>query len=328
MNQVICNNLAPVLITVYDRFDCLQNSIASLLTNKLCSQTELYIVSDHAYSKDREEIVSKIREYIISIKGFKKVEGIFWDYNKGSFDSSQDAIRYLFDKYDRLIAFEDDILVSNQFLDYMNEALEFYKDDLRIISIASHRNHKDVVPKNYPYEVFLLKMFSPWGVGIWKDRFESIDWSLEGMQDFLNDKKQIKAFNSISTHALPILLHMLENDKKYSDIMIHYNMFKKKKYTLFPIKPLSVNRGCDGRGEHCVADEELQNQPLTMDFLPKLTKDIQYDLELGKKHAKAFWSFRRDLLNPFLQKIHLYKPLKYLRDKFKQKQFSNAKAKD
>lgn len=328
MNQSTYENLAPVLITVYNRLDCLKNAVASLLTNELCPQTNLYIVSDYAYDETHKEAISKIREYIMSIKGFKKVEGIFWDHNKGSFDSSQDATRYLFEKYDRLITFEDDILVSNQFLNYMNEALELYKNDSRIISIASHRHHKEVVPKNYPYDVFLLKIYSPWGVGIWKDRFESIDWSLAGVQDFLNDKKQLKAFNSITTHALPILLHMLENNKKYGDIMIHYNMFKKGKYTLFPIKPLSVNRGCDGKGEHCVQNQAIQNQKLIMDFLPKLTKDIQYDTKVGKNHFRAFWSFREDILIPLLKKIHMYKPLRYLKNIIKPKQTTHNRGRD
>ena len=136
--------LAPVLITVYDRFDSLQNAISNLQKNELSKQTDLYIVSDYAYDVKHEEIINQIREYIKNIKGFKSVEGIFWDVNKGSFDSWYDATKYIFSKHDRLIIFEDDILVSNRFLEYMNTALDFYKDDKRIISIASHVHYKNI----------------------------------------------------------------------------------------------------------------------------------------------------------------------------------------
>ncbi|PAF48836.1 hypothetical protein BKH41_04200 [Helicobacter sp. 12S02232-10] len=307
------SSLAPVLITVYDRLDCLQNAIASLKTNNECNKTDLYIVSDYAYQEEHKKIISQIREYIKNIKGFQKVEGIFWDHNKGSFNSAQDAMKYLFSKYDKVIFFEDDILVSNRFLEYMNNALEFYKDDQRIISIASHRHHKIKIPKEYPYDVFLLKIYSPWGSAIWKDRYESIDWELKDVDSFLKDKEQIKAFNNISTHMLPILLDMLNKKKKYGDAIICYNMLKSKRYTLFPIEPLSVNRGHDGRGEHCVEDIELQNQVLAMDFYPSLTKNLPYDTTIGKMHHKVFYSFRRDFLEPFLKKIYLYRPLRFLK---------------
>lgn len=300
------NNLSPVLISVYDRLDCLKNAIAYLKKNPLSKYTSLYIVSDYAYCNEHIEIIQEIREYINSLSGFKRVEGIFWDKNKGSFDSVFDAVSYIFSKYDRLIIFEDDILVSNRFLEYMNMALEFYKDDKRIMSIASHTHYKNIIYKSYPHDVYLLKMYSPWGSGIWKDRFESIDFSLSGVDKFLNDKEQLREFNSISRHMLPILLDMLQKGKKYGDVMVCFNMFKQKRFTLYPIKPLSVNRGWDGRGEHCGTDKYWQNQELVNDFCPKMLDNIKLDSKIAKNAYKAFYSFKRDLLEVALKKLRLY----------------------
>ena len=298
--------LAPVLITVYDRFDSLQNAISNLQKNELSKQTDLYIVSDYAYDVKHEEIINQIREYIKNIKGFKSVEGIFWDSNKGSFDSWYDATKYIFSKHDRLIIFEDDILVSNKFLEYMNTALEFYEDDKRIISIASHVHYKNIPYRGYPHEVFLLEMFSPWGVGMWKDRFESIDYTLDNIDEFINDREQIKEFNKISQHMMHILMHMLDNKKKYGDVITCIHMFKNKLYTLYPIKPLSVNRGHDGRGEHCGVDDKWQNQKLVNDFIPKLVKNIEFDKRIKKRGFKAFYSIKQHAIVPILQKIRIY----------------------
>ncbi|PAF45190.1 glycosyltransferase [Helicobacter sp. 11S02596-1] len=316
------NTFAPVLITVYDRLDCLQNAVSSLLKNKECEKTDLYIVSDYAYKEEHKEIIAKIREYIRSIKGFQNVEGIFWDHNKGSFDSSRDAIKYVFSKYDRLIFFEDDILVSNRFLEYMNNALEFYKDDERIVSITSNTHYKLKPHKQYPNDVFLLKVYSPWGSGIWKNRYESVDWELKDIDTFLQDKKQIKAFNAISPHMLPLLLDMLEKGKKHGDICWCYHMFKTKQFTLFPIKPLSVNRGHDGRGEHCLEDIHWQNQKLEMDFSPKMVKNLAYNPIHDKENHSFFYSYRRDFIAPILKKIKLYTPIHNIYKKIKHSKVS------
>lgn len=314
-------NLAPVLITVYDRLDCLQNAVNHLSRGgQQAKETKLYIVSDNAYTIEHKDTINKIREYITSLndKGyFKSVEGIFWEQNKGSFDSINDAIKYIFKKYDKLILFEDDILVSNKFLEYMNNALEFYKDDKRIMSIASHTHYKKIAYKGYPYDVYMLQMYSPWGVGIWKDRYESIDFEISDIKEFLNNKKEVERFNSISRHMLGILEDMLEKGKKYGDVIVCYNMFKKDKYTIYPIKPLSVNRGHDGRGEHCGIDRFWQNQELINDFLPKLIKDIELDSKITKNTYRAFYSYKRDIVEKSLHKLRIYKPVRFVYKKIK-----------
>lgn len=312
-------NLAPVLITVYDRFDCLEKSISYLLKNKEAKDTNLYVVSDYAYNSAHIPKIENIREYIRSISGFKSVEGIFWESNKGSFDSCRDAINYIFSKYDRVIVYEDDILVSNRFLEYMNNALEFYKDDERIISIASHTHYKPIVYHGYPYEIYLSKMYSPWGSGLWRDKYKKIDWELNGVEEFLKDKKQIKEFNSISNHMLPILLDMLQKGKKYGDVMVCYNMYKQNLYTLYPIKTLSVNIGHDGRGEHCGVDDKWQNQKLYNDFSPTMIKDLQTDKKIFKNQYKAFYDLRRDLLVPILEFVGLKNIAKKLWYKIKRR---------
>ncbi len=320
MKQPNINNLSPVLITIYDRLDCLQNAITHLKNNDLAKHTNVYIVSDNAYDTKHQQIINKIRTYIKELENkqyFKKVEGIFWDKNKGSFDSIRDAMNYIFSKYDRLIVFEDDILVSNRFLEYMNNALEFYKDDKRIMSIASHTHYKNITYKSYPHEVYILQMYSPWGTGIWRDRYNDIDFEIKDINNFLNNKKEVERFNSISRHMLEILKDMLAKNKKYGDVIVCYNMFKQNRYTIYPIKPLSVNRGHDGRGEHCGTDKNWQNQKLINDFLPKLVKDIQLDTKIAKNTYRAFYSYKRDIVEKSLHKLGIHKQVRFIYKKIK-----------
>lgn len=306
-------NLAPVLITVYDRLDSLKNAINYLKKNSLSKQTDLFIVSDYAYKIEHVNKIREIREYITNnITGFKKVEGIFWNYNKGSFQSFIDALKWILNSYEKIIFFEDDILVSNKFLEYMNHALDFYKDEKRIFSIASHVHYNKIVYNKYPYEIFLLEMFSPWGAATWKDRFYDIDFSSKNIKIFLDNKENIKKINNISMHMMPILKQMIDKKQKYGDVIICINMIQNNKYTIYPIKPLSVNRGHDGRGEHCGIDEIWQNQKLINNFCPKLVKNIQFDLKIKKNAYNAFYSYKNHLIIPILIKIGIYKYIKAL----------------
>lgn len=311
------DSLSPVLITVYDRLDCLINSINSLKTNSLAKQTDLFIVSDYAYKKEDENKIQKVREYIQNLEGFKSVEAINWNENQGSFDSCYNAMKYVFSKYDRLIIFEDDVIVANKFLEYMNNALNFYKDDKRIMSIAGHAHYKKVVPDDYKNEIYMLKMFSPWGSGIWKDRWEDIDYDIDKIKEFIKNKQEIKEFNKISRHMLTLINDMIGKGVKYGDVIICYNMFKQNKYTIYPIKPLAVNRGHDGRGEHCGEDKTWQKQQFTNDFCPKMVENLEPNPQINKKVYKLFYSYKRDVIEPLLKFLRIYKPVRFIYKKIK-----------
>ena len=64
---------------------------------------------------------------------------------------------------------EDDIVTAPGFLKFMNEALEFYKDDDAIISITGYCPPIEI-PDDYKEDVFILPRLNGWGTGfIWKN---------------------------------------------------------------------------------------------------------------------------------------------------------------
>lgn len=303
------NNLAPVLITVYDRAAHLENAINSLKLNSIAKYTCVYIVSDNYYRDEDKAKIATVRKYLDNLQKnhkFKELNILAWEENKGSHKSYTDAINLVFEKYDRAIIFEDDILVSNTFLDYMNNALEFYKDDKRIFSIASYLYDNKLIPKDYQHEVFLYGFYQPWGVGMWRDRSNLLDYSCPGIEEFFNNKEELKRFNSISPHAIHILRDMIEKNKIYGDACCCYHMFKHNLYTLYPVKTLSVNKGFDGSGEHCFNDDAIQNKELTLNYYPQFVKNIEPSAEIQANIAKYFSNFKYDKLVPFLKKIKVY----------------------
>src|SRR5574344_1681732 len=76
--------LAPILVSVYHRLDCLKRCVESLLSNPEAQESEIWIVSDAAFKPEHEQLIQEVREYILSIRGFKAVHPVFHEKNMGA----------------------------------------------------------------------------------------------------------------------------------------------------------------------------------------------------------------------------------------------------
>jgi hypothetical protein len=70
------------------------------------------------------------------------------------------------------IHIEDDVVPHKDFLRYMEWACEKYRDDKSVFSIGAH--WRGMPPKDEFFQVWRDKMFTPWGWGTWRDRFEEM----------------------------------------------------------------------------------------------------------------------------------------------------------
>lgn len=142
--------------------------------NELARYSDLFVISDAAYKQEHVSQINEVRTYIKSISGFKRVYPVFREVNLGGHKSVLTAFHDVLQIYDSFISLEDDIVVSSDFLQYMNEALVFYKDEKRIFSICGFKA-PFLLPKGYGEDVYFYPCNSPWGIGTWKDRWESVN---------------------------------------------------------------------------------------------------------------------------------------------------------
>src|SRR4051812_29511126 len=77
------SEFAPVVLFVFKRVESAKRLIESLLENIEASSTDLFIFSDGPRNENEAKDVSKVREYINSIKGFKSVSITCAPINKG-----------------------------------------------------------------------------------------------------------------------------------------------------------------------------------------------------------------------------------------------------
>ena len=120
--------ISPLVLFAYNRPFHTIKTIESVKRNKLSKNTDLIVYVDGPKKSFEDEVkVSLVRNIIKEVKGFKSKRFYFRKKNIGLSKNLTSGISKTFEKYDRLIILEDDILVSNQFLDYMNKGLSYYE---------------------------------------------------------------------------------------------------------------------------------------------------------------------------------------------------------
>lgn len=278
--------LAPIILFVYARPIHTKNTIESLAKNNLAKDSEIYIFSDNA-KKEKDIInVNKVRDYINTIpnkKYFKKVTIIEAEQNKGLAKSVIEGVTRVINNYGKVIVVEDDLVVSRKFLEYMNNALEFYNSNDKIWSISGY-NVPIKIPENYGYDVYLGYRGCSWGWATWKDRWNTVDWNVK-------DYKKVK-HNYIKRRRLnrggPDMAQMLDAQMKGLidswAIRWCYEQSKQNKYTIYPVKSLVVNQGLDGSGTHSGNDRSFDVELNTK--IPKLEEN----LIINKKISKNFYN--------------------------------------
>ena len=279
------NDLAPIGITTYTRLSHLTKTIESLQKNKLAAYSDLYIFSDAPREGD-EAGVEKIRRYINTIDGFKKVH-LVERLDNGALTNALDGIEFLLKSHGRMIWMEDDNIVSEFFLDFMNYALEIFKDDGRIVAISAFNT-----PMKYSSDAqppcYLSKYFSAWGYATWENR---------GFLDIVNHKDAYlelqdaglrKKISSVHPNLHLGLKQIYEDQRLYAgDYSLVFHAIKNNQYFIKPFHSLVKNIGHDGSGMNCgVAvdkfDIEPYGQPVSLDRVTELRYKPIYDKEYYK----------------------------------------------
>jgi hypothetical protein len=257
--------LAPIALFVYNRPRHTAQTVEALQKNVLAEDSHLFIFSDAAKNPAANESVVAVRQFIRTIAGFKSVTIVERDRNHGLAESIINGVTGLCQDFGQVIVVEDDLVTSPYFLSFMNQGLDLYRDESRVISI-----HGYTFPmKTQLPETFFIKGADCWGWATWKrgwDLFEP-DGSALLKELKLRELSAQFDFNGACNYT-----KMLSNQCKGRNdswaIRWYASAFLADKLTLYPGRSLVRNIGVDGTGEHCSAtatfDCELAERPVSV----------------------------------------------------------------
>ena len=294
------NILAPIILFVYNRLDHTKFTIEALQKNTLAKDSELFIYSDAAKSKDSEQEVSNVREYIKNIDGFKSIRIIEREKNFGLANSIIDGVDKVINKYGKAIVLEDDIVTSPKFLQFMNNALEFYSDNKGIMSISGYM-YPCEIPYSYKKDILLFNRFSSWGWGMWSDRWNLINFDITENDKIFHDKNLQKQFNIGGEDLYNMLLLQLQGKINSWAIRTALTSAVNDKVTVYPVKSLVKNIGFDNSGVHCGVSHAYDTV-LEDAFLPEVS-NVTVDDNIVKTIRKKFSPTKLQKIKSFIRKI-------------------------
>lgn len=277
--------LSPVIVFAYNRPHHLQRTLDALNANKLASDTELFVFVDGAKNENDNGKVDETKRVLKDFEQrsrFQKIEVTASDVNKGLANSVIFGVTRVLERYETVIVVEDDIVVSSDFLQYMNDCLTFYCDDERIGAISAY-TPAFKVPSAYPHDLFLSKRGNSWGWATWRTVWEQTDWEVSDFAVFSNDRRRKRKFAETQYRAVEMLYEQMGGKIDSWAIRWDYSFFVRGLYTLYPVRTKVMNIGCDGSGTHGVREKQedmkLDGSHYTLERLETDAKMIKLSSE-------------------------------------------------
>jgi len=224
-------NLAPIVLFTYKRLNTLQETVHALAVNNLASQSDLIIYSDGAKNLAEEGIIEEIREYLKTIAGFKSVCIHASTINKGLAISIINGVSEVMTKYHKAIVLEDDLISSSNFLEYMNQGLNYYEDNPRILSICGYSPIIKGLANN---EVYYTHRSSSWGWACWEDRWIEIDWQARSYESFVNNSQAKSRFNLMGSDLCLMMKRQMQGSINSWAIRFSFHQFENDLYSVHP----------------------------------------------------------------------------------------------
>ncbi|WP_159522007.1 glycosyltransferase [Sunxiuqinia indica] len=241
--------IAPICLFSYNRLAELKLTVDALTKNYLASESDLFVFSDGAKDGSPDDKVVEVRKYLKTIKGFKSVTIFESPENRGLANSIIDGVTKIVQRYGRVIVVEDDLVSTPNFLNFMNQALDFYSGNKQIFSISGYT--LDLPSLNrYKKDFYLGHRPSSWGWATWEDRWMKVDWQANNYRHIVyNPIKHIKFMRGGSD--LPFMLWKQINGKidswaiRWSCFQFIHNLL-----TVFPSTSKIENVGFGPRATH------------------------------------------------------------------------------
>lgn len=243
------NKLAPIILFVYNRPFHTEKVLASLQRNSLAEKSTLIVYSDGPKPGTgiaEIEQIQAIRNVVNSKKWCGNTKLIARESNMGLANSIITGVSETVAMHGKVIVLEDDTIVNEHFLTYMNAALDYYADNDSVASIQGY-----TYPiKNFP-EYFFLKGADCWGWGTWQRAWKYFEPNGQLLLDALKSKGMENDFNYYGSINYTGMLKD-QVDEKINSWAIRWqaSTYLRGMVSLYPGRSFVKNIGFDGSGVH------------------------------------------------------------------------------
>jgi hypothetical protein len=244
--------------------------LESLAQNEGAAESQLFIFCDAPKRQEDQESVKQVREVVRSKKWCGTVNIIERETNLGLANSIIRGVTDLCDEYGSVIVIEDDLILSPFFLDYMNKALNLYKDAHHVMQISGYMFP---VKLELETDAIFLPFTTSWGWATWQRAWKYLDLSMSGYEKLKGESLLRYKFDLDGSYPYFKMLENQRSNKIDSWAIVWYlSVFMQQGLTLCPTQSLVRNIGFDGSGTH--GGREIVTNKRNHDFDNAITDKV------------------------------------------------------
>lgn len=247
---------APIIVFAYNRKEHLKRTIDALAANEGAKDSDLFVFVDAPKGNVYDDKNAAVKKFLAEYKSghadantFHSITVTEAEEHKGLAASVIGGVSEIIEQYKSVIVVEDDIVTSPYFLNYMNDALEYYKKDNKVWSISGYTLPLKAL-ENYPDDVYAFYRCCSWGWATWEDRWKLNDWQVKDFKSFDRNFFRRRKFNRGGRDlSFQLDRQMLGRIDSWA-IRWGYNEYRNNMVTIYPSASYVDNEGFDGSGTH------------------------------------------------------------------------------
>lgn len=279
--------LAPICLFTYNRLFETKKTIQALQNNYLASSSKLYIFSDGPKNENDRVKVELLRKYLRTISGFESIQYNESLENKGLANSVIDGVQKVLNENDTIIVLEDDLVSTPNFLNFMNQALDYYQLQSKIQSVNAY----SLQIKDLKESAYFQTRPASWGWATWSDRWDPEIFNKKIIQNEVSlNPTFLKDFTrTCGTDISRMLIRSIKNKNDSWYVRWAYNHFRTNRYSVFPEYSFISNIGHGIDATHC---KGINSYPAILINEKQLTFELpdfrEPDPEISRKFLHYF----------------------------------------
>lgn len=280
----------PLCLFFYNRPQFVYSCFEALNKNKGITKTPIYVFIDGPKSEDDRKKVDETYNNILELDKsfFLSIHIYKSERNIGLATSIIKGVSQVLHDYDSVIVLEDDLVVSSNFINYMNQSLSFYKSNKDVGSISGFGFN---VNKKSESENFFHHRPTSWGWATWRDRWDKAIWDLSKESEITRADFK-KLFNRGGQDLYRMLKAYLDNKIDSWAIRWAYTHYKYNWKASCPYLSKVINYGYGDEATNCKTENPFK---INFDTSEKTSFELLENVYLDPSIVKEMNWFNSNL---------------------------------
>nr|WKN36964.1 nucleotide-diphospho-sugar transferase [Tunicatimonas sp. TK19036] len=298
----------PVLFLVFNRPDLTRQVFARI---REVQPKKLFIAADGPRRNHAQDATKclEVREIVQRIDWDCEVSTLFREENLGCAKAVSNAITWFFEGVEEGIILEDDCLPDESFFFFCKEVLSHYSENEEVMMISG--NNFQFGKKRGKASYYFSHQAHIWGWATWKRAWSKFTYDLEGLCEFIAEKKVDNFVSSKreQNRWINIFLQLKKNEINSWAYRWQYSIWKDGGVTILPNYNLVSNVGFGGEATQTKNKKDIVSN-LKINSIDEIfhPNKIKPNFKADRYTIRYLYRHRNSFINRVRTVVYAYVP--------------------